>query len=72
MEPQVTYLGHNDSKEGIQTLQDKGDAITNAPAPTNMSELKPYLGMINCYQKFLSNLSSVLAPLHELPGKETR
>lgn len=57
MEPQVTYLGHNDSKEGIQTLQDKGDAITNAPAPTNVSELKSFLGMINYYQKILRKSS---------------
>ena len=40
MEPQVTYLRHKVSKEGIQPLQDKLDAITNEPAPTNVSELK--------------------------------
>ena len=66
MEPQVTYLGHKVSKEGIHPFQDKVDAITNTPAPTDVSELKSYLGMINYYQKFLSNLSSVLAPLHAL------
>ena len=72
MEPQVTYLGHKVSKEGIQPLDDKVEAITNAPAPKNVSELKSYLGMINYYQKCLPNLSSVLAPLHELLRKETR
>ena len=71
MEPQVTYLGHKVSKEGIQPLQDKVDAITNALAPTNVSELRSYLGMINYYQKFLPNLSSVLAPLHGLLRNET-
>jgi len=44
MEPQVTYLGHKVTKEGIQPLDDKVDAITNATAPTNVSELKSYLG----------------------------
>ena len=72
MEPQVTYLGHKVSKEGIQPLDDKVNAITNAPAPKNVSELKSYLGMINYYQKFLPNLSSMLAPLNELLRKETR
>ena len=70
-EPQVTYLGHKVSKEGIQPLQDKVDAITNAPAPTNVSELRSYLGMINYCQKFLPNLSTVLAPLHGLLRNET-
>ena len=41
MEPQVTYLGHKVSKEEIQLLHDKVDAITNASAPRNVSELKP-------------------------------
>ena len=72
MEPQVTYLGHKISKEGIQPLDDKVDAITNVPAPKNVSELKSYLGMINSYQKFLPYLSSMLAPLNELFRKETR
>ena len=36
MEPQVTYLGHKVSKEGIQLLDDKVEAITNAPAPKNV------------------------------------
>ena len=71
MEPQVTYLGHCVSKEGIQPMEDKVEAITNAPPPWNVSELKSYLGMINYYQKFLPNLSSVLALLHSLLNSKT-
>ena len=70
MEPPVTYLEYKVSKQGIQPLQDKVDDITNAPAPTNASELRSYLGMINYYQKSLPNLSSVLAPLHALLPNE--
>ena len=36
---QVTYLGHKVSKEGIQPLDDKVEAITNVAAPKNVSEL---------------------------------
>ena len=36
MEPQVTYLGHRVSKEGIQPMEDKVEAITNAPPPRNV------------------------------------
>ena len=57
MEPQVTYLGHRVSKEVIQPMEDRVEAITNAPPPRNVSELKSYLGMINYYQKFLTNFS---------------
>lgn len=72
IEPQLTCLGHKVSKEGIKSLEDKVDVISNAPAPKNVSELKWYLGMIKNNQKILSNLSSVLAPLNELPRKGTR
>ena len=66
MGPQVTYLGHKFSKEEIRPLDDKVDAITNAPARKNVSKLKSYFDMINYYQKCLPNLSSILAPLNEL------
>lgn len=72
IEPQLTCLGHKVSKEGIKSLEDNVDVISNAPAPKNVSELKWYLGMIKNNQKILSNLSSVLAPLNELPRKGTR
>ena len=72
MQPQVKYLGHQVSKEGMQPMDDKVDAITNAPSPTNALELKSYLGLINYYQKLLPNLSSLLAPLLQLLQKNTR
>ena len=53
-------------------MDDKVEAITNAPSPTNVSELKSYLGLINYYQKFLPSLSSLLAPLHRLLQKSGR
>ena len=71
MEPQVNYLGHRISKEGIQPTEDKVEAITNAPPPRNVSELKSCPGMINYNQKFLPNLSSVLALLHRLLNSKT-
>lgn len=37
-----------------------------APAPTNVTELKSYLGLLNYYGRFLPSLSTLLAPLHEL------
>jgi len=70
LEPQVPYLGHRISKEGIQPTEDKVEALTNAPPPRNVSELKSCLDD-NYYQKFLPNLSSVLALLHRLLNSKT-
>ena len=51
-------------------MPDKVHAIVDAPDPQNVQELKSYLGLLSYYGKFLSNLSSVLAPLYRLLRKD--
>ena len=46
------------------------DAIIQAKSPTNVTELKSCLGLINCYGKFLPNLATTLHPLHDLLQKD--
>ena len=48
------------------------EAIAQAPNPTNVQELRSFLGMLSYYSKFLPNMSSVLAPLYQLLGKNAR
>ena len=66
---EVRYLGHCIDSEGLHTLPDKVRAIVDAPAPSNVSELKAFLGMLTYYQKFLPGISTVLEPLHLLLRK---
>ena len=47
------------------------DAIHKAPEPENVSELQSFIGLLCYYNKFLSNLSTVMAPLYELLRKDT-
>ena len=67
----MEYLGHSICKEGLQPTAEKVRAITEAPQPTNVSELKAFLGLVNYYGKFMQNLSTVLAPLYTLLKKKT-
>ncbi|XP_013385929.1 uncharacterized protein K02A2.6-like [Lingula anatina] len=66
MQRSVVYLGHRLDSEGIHPTDDKLLAIQKAPTPTTVAELRSYLGLLNYYHRFLKNLSTVLAPLHEL------
>ena len=66
MMAEVEYLGHRISKEGIFPTLAKVTAIKEAPVPSNVQQLRSFLGLINYYGKFLPNLSSKLAPLHSL------
>ena len=45
-------------------------AIQDAPTPTNVTELKVFLGLLSYYRKYLRNLSLVLEPLYELLQKQ--
>ncbi|RXN33959.1 putative protein K02A2.6-like protein [Labeo rohita] len=72
LQKEVRYLGHLVDAQGLHPLKDKVQAMTEAPCPTSVTELKAYLGLLNYYNKFLPNLSSVLAPLHRLLRKGTK
>ena len=65
----IEYLGHKITKDGLQPSESKVEAVTKAPFPQNVTELKDFLGLINYYGKFLLNLSITLAPLHKLLAK---
>ena len=72
MQEAVEYLGHRVDAQGLHPVQKKVKAIAEAPAPTNVTELKSYLGLLNYYGRFLPNLSTLLAPLHELLRQDVR
>ena len=67
----VEYLGHAVDKEGLRPLPDKVKAITDAHSPTNVTELRAFLGMIQYYVRFLPNLLMELSPLHALLKEQT-
>lgn len=69
MAESVEYLGYKIYSQGLHALDDKVAAIKNAPAPTNVTELRSFLGLLNYYAKFIPNLSSVIFPLNRLLGK---
>lgn len=69
--PSITYLGHEIMREGLKPCTDKVEAVLKARRPTNPSELKSWVGLVNFYAKFLPDLSAVLFPLCNLLKKNT-
>ena len=64
-----TYLGHTIDAEGIHPTDSKVQALQNAPEPKDESELRSLLGLLHYYHTFLPNLSTLVAPLHDLLRK---
>ncbi|KAK9687326.1 hypothetical protein QE152_g36531 [Popillia japonica] len=57
------------TEEGISKTKEKVDAIVSAPRPTNVTQLKSFIGMANYYAKFEKNMTNLLAPLYRLLQK---
>ena len=46
----IEYLGHVVDEEGIYPMEEKVKAIKEAPAPTNVTQLRSFLGLVNYYK----------------------
>ncbi len=57
----LEYLGYIIDVQGLHKSPEKVRAIVDAPAPKNFTKLRSFLGLLNYYSRFISNLASVLA-----------
>ncbi|CAG9132662.1 unnamed protein product [Plutella xylostella] len=71
MRDSISYVGFIIDKHGLHPDPEKVKAIVNALAPTDVSQLRSFLGLINYYAKFIAGLSTLLCPLHNLLKKNT-
>ncbi|KAJ8892949.1 hypothetical protein PR048_005530 [Dryococelus australis] len=68
--PQVKLLGCTVNEHGIQPDLEKVNAIYEAPAPRDKTELKAFLGLLNFYESFLKGKAHIAEPLHRLHKKD--
>ena len=69
--PEVTYVGHKLSREGLQPTDERIKAITEMKRPENKAELETVMGMIAYVAKFIPNLSDLNAPLRHLKRQDS-
>ncbi|XP_011860127.1 PREDICTED: uncharacterized protein K02A2.6-like [Vollenhovia emeryi] len=67
--PQIQYCGYVINKDGLHKAPEKMEAIHNMKRPSNVTEVRSFLGMINYYGKFIPGLSAILYPLNKLLHK---
>jgi transposase InsO family protein len=63
---EVIFLGYFISEKGTRPLDAKVQAIKDFPPPSNVRQLRRYLGMLNFYRRFLPQAARVQAPLHAI------
>jgi len=76
--PQKTLIGFDEgpclgfivSGDTIRAGSEKTQAILDMPPPTNVSEVRTFMGLVNFYRRFLPDLSRVATPLTLLTKKD--
>ena len=69
---QVVFLGHVISKDGITVDPNKIEAVVNWDRPTNVSEVRSFLGFASYYRRFVEGFSRITAPLTQLTRKNVK
>ena len=62
----MKYLGHIVSAVGVKPDPRKIVAVSHYPVPTNVKELKQFLGLTNYYRKFISNYAHIADSLYKI------
>ncbi|XP_077226468.1 putative mitochondrial protein AtMg00860 [Tasmannia lanceolata] len=66
---EVSFLGHVISKDGVSIDPQKIQAVGEWNQPTNVSEVRCFLGLAGYYKKFAEGFSSIAVPLTQLTHK---
>jgi hypothetical protein len=66
---EIEYLGYILTRDGIKPQSNKVQAILAIQPPTNVKELRHFLGMVQYYRDLWARWSKMLAPLTSLVGE---
>ena len=69
---ELEYLGYWISREGIQPMKNKVEAIMKIAEPKNRRELRGFIGIVNYYRDMWIKRSHVLAPLTGLTSTNVK
>jgi len=73
LKEELEFLGFIVSKDGLKTNPKKVKAIAHYPVPTNLKELRSFLGLSGYYRRFIRDYAKIAKPLTNLlRGEEGR
>ena len=68
----VSFVGHILTTEGVAGDPEKVEAVSNWQQPSNVSEIRSFLGLAGYYRRFIEGFSRIARPMTELLKKENK
>ncbi|XP_029158172.1 uncharacterized protein K02A2.6-like [Nylanderia fulva] len=72
LKDKISYCGYIISKNGISKEPKKIEAVQKMPRPTNTTQLRAFIGLVNYYGRFIEHLSDKMYPLNNLLKKNVK
>ena len=66
----VQYLRHYISGQGFKPIPEKLESLQRMPPPTDLTEVRKFLGFVGYYRKFIPKYSDIACPLTNLTRKD--
>lgn len=62
---EVNFLGYVVGAYGLKVYRRKMEALADWMSPTNLTEVRSFLGLASFYRRFIRNFSIVAAPISD-------
>jgi hypothetical protein len=66
----INLLGHVVDRDRIKTAASKVEAVTKFPEPTNRTEVRAFMGLVNYYRHFIRGCAGIAEPINRLLRKD--
>ncbi|XP_026451326.1 uncharacterized protein LOC113351588 [Papaver somniferum] len=70
-QPQLNYLGHLISTDGVSANPEKLSAMQTWPQPQNLKQLRGFLGLTEYYRRFIKGYGNISKPLTDMLKKNS-
>ena len=68
----VKFLGFIVSANGISADPDKLEVVNSFPVPSNVKDVRSFLGLCNYYRRFVHDFARIASPINQLTRKDVK